>query len=208
MSKDIKVDVGEAKKSIQTRTALAALIGTRISGSTLCQAQSSVKGACTDVVSAGTMLATRDAEVKDAEAKLAAKREAREVALVAFDGCFDFMVAGVEKHATSGTDLTDLALTQAGRKNYLLVPPLGIDVAFDVAARVIALEVKLPPGATTCFVEFSATPADPASWRRVPGHGSRRSLAGFAPGTYWFRALCSRGNEDSDYADAVSVLVK
>jgi hypothetical protein len=208
MSKDLKIDVVEVKRSVRTRTAFGVLLGARITGSTLCQNQPSVMAACTDVVSAGAALAGKEAGVKDAEAKLAALREERDEAQDAFDRCFGFLVAGVEKHALSAGEITALALALADRKTHALLPPLGLDATFDPARHAVLVEVTMPPGKATCLVEVSTNPADPASWRRVPGHGARRSISGYAPGTYWFRALCTRGNDDSDYIDAVSVQVR
>jgi hypothetical protein len=208
MSKDIKVEVVETKRSIQKRTTLGTLMEPRIATSAICQRQSTVKEACGDLVAAAQALATEDQKVTDLEAKLAAQRTIRDEATVKFDRSFDLVVAGVEKFAITLAEVTELALAIHERQSFTLAPPISIAAMFDGEARSILVEVKLPQGATTCLVEVSTNPGDPGSWKRVRGHGARRTLTGLAAGTYWFRALCSRGNDDSDYIDPTSVVVK
>lgn len=208
MSKDIKVEVVETKRSIQKRTTLGTLMEPRIATSAICKRQSTVKEACEDLIAAAKVLATEDQKVTDIEAKLAAQRTIRDEATGRFDRGFDLVVAGVEKYALTLAEVTELALAIHERQNFALAPPLSIAAMFDSEARSVLVEVKLPQGAATCLVEVSTTPGDPDSWRRVRGHGARRTLTGLAAGTYWFRALCSRGNDDSDYIEPTSVVVK
>jgi hypothetical protein len=77
-----------------------------------------------------------------------------------------------------------------------------------VAADAILVVVKQAPGMRTCQVEISTNPSDPASWKRVKGGSGKRTLTGYAPGTYWLRACSVRGADESDYTVAVAVVVK
>ena len=208
MKKGIRIEIVEPKKTIQTRTNLSALMGPRVAGSAICNRQPVVQTSCAELVAAGVVLADEDRKVGDLEAKLAAQRTKRDEAQVVYDRCFDLVVAGVEKYALTPTEVTELALALFQRQTYVLAPPLSIEATFDPSTRLIAVAVELPPGAQTCIVEVTTTPEDPDSWRRVKGHGSQRTLTGYKPGTYWFRALCSRGNDDSEPVEATSVVVK
>ena len=87
-------------------------------------------------------------------------------------------------------------------------PPLAVNGDFDAAKRLITLLVKMPPGMDVCRLEVSQAPNDEASWKEVPGHALRRRLAGYAPGTYWFRAATVFTDGLSSFCTPTVVVVR
>jgi hypothetical protein len=201
----IRVNTTIPRESIKTRVDCAGTMSVQAPQSAFYPV---VKHACDDVIAEGVKLAAADAAVNAALATLANAREERDSALVRFDGVFNVLVSDVERNATKPADLTSLALTVLERQSYTLEAPTGLALRFDPAKSVIRVHVELPPGAASCLLEVSTDPANPASWKRVTGDGARRALAGYAPGTYWFRASSVRANDESEATTPVSVVVK
>ena len=205
MAAGIRVNSGIVKESIKSRVDCAATMNAQMKQAPF---YNIVKASCDGLVAEGTKLAAADAAVNTALAVLANARDGRESALASFDGAFNVLVSEVERNAQSPSDVTSIALSVLDRQYYALEAPSGLTVKFDSAKAVIKIHVDLPPGAASCLIEVSTDPSNPASWRRVPGDGGRRSLSGYAPGTYWFRASSLRANDESEPTAAVSVVVR
>ena len=89
-----------------------------------------------------------------------------------------------------------------------LILPVGILATWNHTKKTIDVHVKYPPGVKKrCILEISADPVGPSTYRRVDGDGTRRSLAGYAPGTYWIHAATSSSAGRSDWFGPVSVIV-
>jgi hypothetical protein len=183
----------------------AATMGTQAPKSTF---YPTVKESCDDVIAAGVVLAVAEAGVNTALASLVNAREVRDGAIIKYDGSYNVLVADVEKHAVNPEDVTSLMMTLAERQTHTLELPSGLVVKYDLAKSLVRVNVDLPLGAASCLIEVSTDPQNPASWKRVTGDGARRALAGYAPGTYWFRAASLRANDESPFTAPVSVTVK
>jgi hypothetical protein len=205
MNSTIRVNTAIPKESIKSRVDCASTMSVQAPQSAFFP---TVKDACNDVIAEGVKLAAAEATVNNALATLANAREERDSALVRFDNALNALVSDVEKHATKPAEVTSLALTVFERQSYALEAPSGLTVRFDAAKNVIRVLVELPPGAASCLLEVSTDPTAPGSWKRVTGDGARRALAGYAPGTYWFRASSVRANDESEATTPVSVMVK
>jgi hypothetical protein len=86
---------------------------------------------------------------------------------------------------------------------------VGLLAAYDPKKKVIDLHVKFPPSKRQrrCVIEISTDPIGAATWHRLDGDGAKRTLAGYAPGTYWLRAASSVAAGRSDWFGPVSVIV-
>lgn len=204
----LRVDVRADKKSVPTRVNLAALLGTKVSSSTACQAEPLLAQACNGIVKAGQKLATDDAAVKAAEATLKAARDDRDASQAAFDAAYDLGVAHVEKFCAAPTDVSFLGFTMLDRNKYALAAPVEIEAKYDVVNGLIRIHVVLPKGLRTCLVEISPATAGAASYVQLPGTGTRRVVAGYAPGSYLVRAASTRSTGQSAFTDPVPVIVK
>lgn len=201
----IRVNTSMLKETIKTRVDGASTMGAQAPQSAF---YPTVKDSCDDVVVEGIKLAAAEAGVNSALAQLANAREERDSAVVRYDNALNLLVSDVEKHAAKPADVTSLTLTIQERQSHALEMPTGLSVRFDAAKNVLRVLVDLPPGAASCLLEVSVDPANPASWKRVTGDGARRTLTGYAPGTYAFRAASVRANDESEPTAPVSVIVK
>jgi hypothetical protein len=77
---------------------------------------------------------------------------------------------------------------------------LAIGKAFARAIRV--------RGDHKCVIEISPDPVTPTSWLRLAGTGVRRTLSGYAEGTWWIRAAPTVAAEQGDWFGPVAVVVK
>jgi hypothetical protein len=205
MSANIRVNASVVKESIKSRVDCAETMGSQMKQAPF---YNIVKASCDSVVAEGAQLAAAEAAVHSALAVLANARDLRDSAILKFDGALNVLISDVEKNAATPGDVTSLALTVLDRQSYTLEVPSGITVKHDPAKGVVRVLVDLPPGAASCLLEVSTDPTNPASWKRVPGDGARRALAGYAPGTYWFRAASLRANDESAFTAPVSIVVK
>jgi hypothetical protein len=167
-----------------------------------------VKVSVDSLVAAGVALGVAEAGVNTAVANLTNAREVRDGAVAKYDSTFNVLIADVEKNAVNPEDVTSIMLTLLERQTHALELPSGLTVKYDQPKALVRVNVDLPLGAASCLLEVSTDPQNPASWKRVTGDGARRALAGYAPGTYWFRAASLRANDESAFTVPVSVLVK
>jgi hypothetical protein len=205
MTAPIRVNAGVVKESIKSRTDFSTTMDSQMKQAPL---YGVVKQSCDAVVAEGAALLAAEAAVNAAVATLANARDLREMAVVKFDNALNLLISDVEKNAQNPGDVTSLALSVLDRQSYPLEIPAGLTVKYDAAKSLIRVNVDLPPGAASCLLEVSTDPSNPASWKRVTGGGARRSIAGYPPGTYWFRACSVRANDESDFTTPVSVIVK
>jgi hypothetical protein len=207
-NKKLRVDIGGDKESIRSRIDRAGVMRTQSATSTFAQNHPPVKDACNAVVAAGKDLDDAEAACKAAEAELVRARSVRDAKVDAFDAAHAVCVAVTEQFATTPEDIQSIGLGVFDRASHVLAPPLAIEVRFDAAKESIRIYVKHAPGMTACAIEVSTDPIGPSTWKKLDGHGARRVLTGYAPGTYWFRAASVRANAQSAFTSPVSVIVK
>jgi hypothetical protein len=204
----LRVNTRINKQTLQTRTACAMAIGTNAPNSKIYQNDPTLQDMATKVTAAGDALSKADAKVKSLMLELAAARADRESLTDAFDTAYELYVTKVETVAATPKDMNDLALTPQVQSSHQLVTPLSITAKYDLKKSIIQVAVKEAAGSQACIIEISPDPAGPATWKRVEGVGTSRTLGGYAPGVYWVRAASARANEQSAFTEPVSVTVK
>ncbi|MFT3766783.1 MAG: hypothetical protein QM820_14900 [Minicystis sp.] len=204
----VRINVGADKETPKTRSNRAKGIGATAPSSPIYQSQPEVKSACDTVVTLGAEIVAREEAVQAAELLLIKERSARDAKVVEYDAAYDVCTSLIEKHAKKPEDVQGLGLGVLDRASYGMAPPIGVRARFDAAKNVISIRVELAPGMRTCVTEISATASEPRTWKRLPGVGSRPTLSGYAPGTYWIRAASTRANEESEFTTPVAVIVR
>lgn len=207
MATSLRVDLGKIKRTIKSRVTFVEVLGQQLTQSTLYTGSAEVKAEVDALLVLGKDLSKSDTTVSAKEAALEDAREDRGNKLVGYDRGLGTLVAKVEQHATDPKQLTELALSALARQHYPVDTPLSLLAQYNQSKLSIDLEAKMPPGDAGCLIEVSTTPADPESWKRVKGLARRRSLSGYPPGTYAFRATSVRGNEESGPTAPVTVVV-
>ncbi len=66
----------------------------------------------------------------------------------------------------------------------------------------------MPAGMDACEIELRPDPVTATSWKRLVGHGLVREVPSLASGTWWFHAATARANEQSDFTQAFSIVIK
>jgi hypothetical protein len=197
-----------AKRSLKARTDLGALIAKQVPNSIFVQGQPSLQASCDAVVKAGTDLATAITAAQAAKAAYAAALSVVTTKTTAFDAVHDVCVAQTEQYAVTADDIQSVGWTMCLPVNHPFAGPLLVLTSYDVLKSTIEIDVKQPPGMRACIVEISTDPAVPTSWQRLDGNGCRRTLTGYAPGTYWVRVANMRAQAKTAYTTPVAVIVK
>lgn len=207
-SKKVKVNVGADKASIQSRVDRGKAVAAAAPASPIYKNEPGVKAACDAYVERGAQLAAADSALQITELAAAKARSARDAAQEDHDSAYDLYVANVERHAGTREEVQGLGLTILARSSYALVAPLGIRARFDAQANILHVSVTQAPGLRSCVVEMSSDDAEPRSWTRLPGVGSRQEVANPTPGTVWLRAASVSATEQSAFSPPIAVTVK
>lgn len=207
-SKKVKVNVGADKVSVQTRVDRSKAVGVAAPDSPIYQGQSGVKAACDTYVERGVRLAAADAAVQVADLAAAKAHSARDAEQADHDAAYDLYVANVERHAGTPEAVQGLGLTVLTRASYAITPPVEIRARYSPEKSAVFVHVTPSPGLRTCVVEVSHDAAEPRSWERLPGVGSRHVLKNLPPGTHWLRAAHVRATEQSAFTAPVAVTVR
>lgn len=196
------------KATIKSRVDLSALIGTKAVQSPIWQANSDLSDAGKKLIQAGLDLDAADKAATKADLEALNAHAARDTSQVEWDGQYDVYSALVRQNAPKAADVAALALSVLERSKNPLDVPLGVTATFDPVSSLVDVKVKPAPGLNHVGIEYSANPADPASWKRLKGNGLKRKITGLSAGTYWVRACSVRAENESDYTTAVAVVVK
>ena len=178
-----------------------------VSTSTLCQNVPEVMNACNAVIKASDDYATAQADAVAADAAAATARSVRDDKQATFDAENAICITTVERHAKSPADIQGLSYTLLIPNKNGLLPMLGMTGKYDRATGLIELFVQHPAGITRCLLQGSPDPITPTSFQRIPGDGLRRKLAGYPPGTHWFRAANVRARGETEFTTPISVVV-
>ena len=167
------------------------------------------KSTIDDFVTSTKTLATSQTKVTTLEAQLTQARGDRDQAHIAADGAHGAAVKAVEKASVTPADVQSYGFLSLDIVKTGLVLPVGILATYNHTTKTIDVRVKYPPGihGKRCILEISADPVGPSTYRRLDGDGMRRSLAGYAPGTYWIHAATSSSAGRSDWFGPVAVIV-
>ena len=199
---------GADTESIKTRTDRSGVVGATGPNGAL-WAVPAVKDAGTVLVAAGTNLSAGEQLVNNLLAQLRTARKNLIGLTLTWDAAHGVFVTNVEANAKVPADITGSGLLLADRTPHLLEPPMGLLAMFDLKKSLIRATVQRPaPGKQMCLVEISPDPVGPATFKALKGYGARRTLSGYAPGTWWLRAALVDAGDQSDYFGPVSVIVK
>jgi hypothetical protein len=167
------------------------------------------KSVIDDFVTSGQNLDTAEKKVTQLESALTQARADRDQARFAAEDCHGAAVKQVERVSKNAADVASYGFVHLEIVKNGAVVPSGILAAFDLKKRVIDVHVKYPPGirGRRVILEISTDPIGPSTYHRLDGDGVRRSLDGYAPGTYWIRAATSVAGGRSDWCGPVHVVV-
>ena len=207
-SRKVRVDVGADKVNIETRIDRSKAVAVAAPESPIYQDQPGMRGACDAYVERGAQLAAADSAVRIAELAAAKARSARDALQVDHDCAYDLYVAYVERLASTSEEVNGLGLTVLHRASYAIVPPLEVRARFSPDESAVQISVTPAPGLRNCVVEVSHDAAEPRSWARLLGVGSRHHLKNLPPGTHWVRAAHVRATEQSAFTAPVVVIVR
>jgi hypothetical protein len=196
------------KATLKSRVDCSALVGSKAAQSPIWQAQSAVQDSGGKLITAGTALSAAAAVSNKADSDAAAARTTVDTLTIAWDSAYGVYSANVKQYAVKSEDVSGLGLAVGERASYELAIPVAVEASYDANLGAITIHVTHAPGMTSCEIEITATPADPTSWKRIKGNGAKRTVTGYASGTYWVRAASVRAEEESDYTAPVAVIVK
>jgi hypothetical protein len=207
--KNARVAIGADVASNQSLADRAQVVGTMAVLTALYLSNAAFKAVIDDYIAAGAALAAAQAKVNHLEAQLAQARGDRDQQRVVALDTHGTAVKAVERHSVTAADIQSYGFVQLEVVKEGAVVPTGIVLAYDPKKKVIDLHVKFPPSKRQrrCVLEMSTDPVGPTTWHRLDGDGLKRVLAGYAPGTYWFRAASSVASGRSDWFGPVSVIV-
>lgn len=208
MLKGLYIDVLADKETIQTRTALGLVMAQQLPTSTLAQNNPDLQNACKALVKCGQELADLDVKLAATLALAAQLQSQRDSKVEEFDGQHAIASTLAEKTAAKPDEVQALGFTVAGREKHALLPPVEVTARYDLVKSLVVIQVTPAKGFRTCVLEISTDLNNPASWKRIQGTGLKRTLAGYAPGTYWIRAASVRAQEESIFTTPVAVVVK
>jgi hypothetical protein len=203
-----RVDVGADTVSTKALTDRAQVVGKMALITPLYLNNVAFKMSVDDYVASGTVLSAAETKVDNLEAALTQARGDRDTARAACKGCHAVCVAQVEKNSPTAADLQAYGFLQLEIVKLGSVLPTGILWTYDHVKALLDLHVQFPGRVRQCVIEVSTDPIGPATWHRLDGHGARRSLTGYAPGTYWVRAATSLAEGRSEWFGPVAVVVK
>jgi hypothetical protein len=204
----LHVDASMHKSTVTTRITAGTKVASTAPKSAVYQSVAVVKQAADDVSTTTAALQTSNENVVTAEAALAAARSVRDATILTFDTKYELFATTVEANVTTEQEVTGLGATLAARTLHPLEAPLGVKVTYDDAKGLIKVRVTPAPGLRQVVLEMSAEPITATSWETLPGYGLRRSLSGYAAGTYWLRVASMRKSQQSAFTAPVSVVVK
>jgi hypothetical protein len=203
-----RVDIGADTINIKALTDRAQVVGTMAPQTTVYQQTPVFKLAIDEYVASGVTLAASETKVSNLEAELVQARNDRDAAHTACKNCHAAAVTQVEKHNPTPSDLTSYGFKQLEIVKLGGVMPTGILWSYDHKTDLLHLHVKYAGKARESVVEISTDPIGAATYKRLDGHGAKRALAGYAPGTYWVRAATSLAGGISAWFGPVAVVVK
>ena len=205
--KKMRVAIGADLKSTATREDRCVSLTSALTSSALYQGNAIVKASAVNVLGAGAAVKVADDAVTAAELVIATARATRDTKVVTFDSAYGVLISNVEMTATTAAEITGAGLTPGYSISYALAMPLMVTATYNHATSMIDVHVKHAPGMRANVVEIGTDP-NGTTWTQAKGVGVKRTLAGYAPGTYWVRAASARGNTQSDFTVPVPVLVK
>jgi hypothetical protein len=200
-----KVDKGADKSDIKSRKDCSELVDSKASTSPIWIKWPAVQDSGKNLVAAGVALASADKDYIQAMADAEAKRGIRETKLTDWNNAHDVYVSNVETYAVKPEDITLLGLHAAAKTAYALAVPLSILLKQDMVKHLLRIHVKLPPGMKAAEIEVST---DGTTYKRLTGHGVKRTIPNPTPGNCWVRAASSRASVESAFTDPVQIVVK
>ena len=202
------VNVGADTANSAALTARAKVVGKMAPLTSLYLNNLAFKASVDDYVTSGTALTDAETKVTNLEAQATQARGDRDKARATCRSCHSVCVAQVEKNSPTAADLQAYGFLQLEVVKLNGVLPTGILFSVNHTTQLTEVHVKFPGRARQCVVEVSPEPVTPTSWHRLDGHGAKRVLTGYAPGTYWVRAATSLADGRSDWFGPVAVVIK
>jgi len=205
----LHVNIGVDTASGQTLIDRAATVATMAPLSSLYTTNPTFKQILDEFIVSATTLATAEKKVSEFEAQLTQARSDRDLAKKACRDCHGAAVKQVEKHSATAADVAGAGFLLQDVRPQGLLPPSGILARFDPGKDVINVHVQYAVRSVRrCVIEISPDPISEASWTRLEGNGVRRTLSGYAAGTWWIRAATTAAKEHSEWFGPVAVVVR
>jgi hypothetical protein len=153
-----------------------------------------------------------DAAIKGVEAAQAALDTARGVRTTARRVAKQANRAAatqVEKVSTTDEEIVAAGYVALDEQTIGLVLPIAIKLGYDVVHGTLDVHVQYPKGMhPECVIAISPDPITATSYVELLGYGRKRSLTGYAAGTYWVRACTVDARGRSAWFGPFPVVVK
>ena len=201
----IIVNVSIVKVSNQTRTSAAEAVGQMAPTGDVFKNHPDFKGICDSVVLSGIALDGSCKNVASIKKMLEDAKTDQEQKRVEFDKSYAIFAAFLERYAKKESDVTGAGGKVGTRTYHGLELPTNLEARYDPKKKVIRAHVILPEGMRACRLEIASAAEGP--YKEVVGVAARRTLSGYAAGTYWLKAATLKGEEQSEFFGPVSVIV-
>ncbi len=204
-----RADVSANTVNNQSLIVRAQVVGTMAPLTALYTSDGAFKAEVDAFVAAGLALEAADEKVTNIAATLTQARGDRDTARTTCKNCHAVVVRQVEKNSATGAVLQSFGFNQLEIvKESGPVMPEGITWSFDHETGSLHLHVEYTGRPRETVVEISPDPVGPSTWRRIEGHGVKRTVPGYGPGTYWVHAANSLADGRGEWFGPVAVVIK
>jgi hypothetical protein len=193
--------------TVKSREDRSTVVKNTAVSSPLWQLNADLKSSGTALVQAGIDLAAGESLLQSLLSQADAAEKEVASLRITWDERFNVYAGNAELAAIKPEDITNLGLTLLEESSYKLAPALAVTARYDLITSHIRILVRKPPGAFGCRIEISPNPIVPGSFQPLKGHGARRAVPGYPPGSWWVRAVITDNESESDPSPPVFVTI-
>jgi hypothetical protein len=208
-SPKVRINRGVDNASSDALVARAEAVGASAPNSPIYTGNSTCKAAIDEYVATAPAVVATNKKVANLEQQLVQARNDRDAAVKVCSDAYAAACSQVEKHSVTRSDVESCGFVALEVVKQGLVLPSSLSATYDRAAGAILIRVQYADKKSRkCIVEISPTPVGPATYVRLEGLGLKRSVPGYAPGTYEVRVATANARGRSDWFGPVPVIVR
>ena len=205
----VRINRGVDNASSDALVTRAENVGASAPNSPIYNDNSTCKAAIDEYVASAPAVVAANKKVANLEQQLVQARNDRAAAEKVCSDAYAAACSQVEKHSVTSSDVQSCGFVALDIVKQGLVPPSALTATYDRATGTILIRVQYADKKSRkCIVEISPTPAGPATYVRLEGLGLKRSVPGYAPGTYEVHAATANASGRSDWFGPVAVIVR
>jgi hypothetical protein len=209
VSPRVRIARGADTASLGTLSERASTVGANAPTSPLYTG--TTKSLIDEFVASGVAAVAAEAKLSQLEQQVVQARNTRDGAVQTCNNAYTAACTQVEKVAVTPADVASCGFVFLDIVKEGLVLPSAILTKVDPKTGDILLHVQWA-GKTKrthmCIVEISPTPVGPSTYVRLEGFGVKRTVPGYAAGTYAVHAATANAQGRSDWFGPVAVIVK